>query len=661
MIMSHEEMKAKAAKLGIYTLEDQKKREQERLAATSGHGANFSTNGHSSSNGHAQVTDQPPVIGLEDLQDETYQKSSSDLNLEFITSKQSFSIEDAYRHFIAAIKPYWYTIPGTEIQITCPLPDHPDRTPSASYNPTSQLWRCHACDLGGDARDIAAIGLGHELGSGTYKTGPGWGALLREIAERTGYYQEQKTLGNSNPGWVAFEPSVPATQPTYPAPLTLVTPINGTPDPKPDKVSKIPSADWSAIAKPDSFLDKYINITRDTQIPDEYNAFNGLVALGLALGSTTFFQDRSPVFGNLYSCTVGATGSGKSRAFRPLIDLLEKVLPYVPDDPGNYGVEHLESPASGEALLLGFQREIEDPVDPKKTTPYPVKGLVTFPEMEEMYAKMQRIGNTMSSNMIRMYDNNPKVSTISVGRGKQLVIGPFCSAIGTIQLDRVSKLLLDKDSRSGFTNRWVFPMGPEKEQELLDPSVSPDMTDTEDSFRSVYAWSQLHHRVYARRNSPAFNALYNIWTTKYEPLKKADKSAMLVRLDLLLKKFCLLLSANAHETELTVDTVNRVEILMDYVVKTFDIISGKVGLTDHKVMEDRVLRVIQSYEKNHNGEFPTITNLRKNLRHTKMEMGQLEKILKTISNLGLIDILPGGFGANGKPGRTAARYRYNTN
>jgi DNA primase len=50
--------------------------------------------------------------------------------------------------------------PGTELRwnsggwhaIRCPF--HDDRAASASYNPTEQRFRCHACDLGGDGYDL---------------------------------------------------------------------------------------------------------------------------------------------------------------------------------------------------------------------------------------------------------------------------------------------------------------------------------------------------------------------------------------------------------------------------------------------------------------------------------------------------------------------------
>jgi hypothetical protein len=77
---------------------------------------------------------------------------------------------------------------GSEWTARCPLPDHTDRTPSFTVNPSKNLWWCHGCLRGGDVvklaqlawgyavRDshIAAANLLHEFGHALPERPPSW-------------------------------------------------------------------------------------------------------------------------------------------------------------------------------------------------------------------------------------------------------------------------------------------------------------------------------------------------------------------------------------------------------------------------------------------------------------------------------------------------------
>lgn len=48
---------------------------------------------------------------------------------------------------------------ANEIQVSCPIPGHVDKNPSASINLAKQAWVCYSCEEGGDALTIAGLNL----------------------------------------------------------------------------------------------------------------------------------------------------------------------------------------------------------------------------------------------------------------------------------------------------------------------------------------------------------------------------------------------------------------------------------------------------------------------------------------------------------------------
>src|SRR3546814_6014676 len=71
-----------------------------------------------------------------------------------------------------------------------------------------------------------------------------------------------------------------------------------------------------------------MDATVKDDVPEEYHFWNGLLGLGFALGRDVSLMDFQPVYGNLFVCTLGRTGSGKSRAKGHLDRLLSTALPH---------------------------------------------------------------------------------------------------------------------------------------------------------------------------------------------------------------------------------------------------------------------------------------------------------------------------------------------
>jgi hypothetical protein len=51
---------------------------------------------------------------------------------------------------------------GKEWAGRCPLPDHPDRSPSFTVNPEKNVWFCHGCLRGGDVVELYRLYHGYD-------------------------------------------------------------------------------------------------------------------------------------------------------------------------------------------------------------------------------------------------------------------------------------------------------------------------------------------------------------------------------------------------------------------------------------------------------------------------------------------------------------------
>jgi hypothetical protein len=156
----------------------------------------------------------------------------------------------------------------------------------------------------------------------------------------------------------------------------------------------------------------------DGRYPEEYHFWNGLLAVGLALGRDATLWDRRPIFGNLFVCLLGNTGDGKSRSFESLKDLLVKALPHRWDDPNSKGIRVVQSPASAEVLIHNFSKPVLDPTNPKVVSYYaPVRGLIDFNELSGLVGRTNRQGNVLKPTLMEFYDASGVISTSSMTTG----------------------------------------------------------------------------------------------------------------------------------------------------------------------------------------------------------------------------------------------------
>lgn len=486
------------------------------------------------------------------------------------------------------------------IKVSCPNPAHPDKNPSAWLNTKKGVWNCGSCEIGGDQYDIAAYHFGFPVPG--YKT-TNFRELRTKMAESLGYrvesapgisYLVQDEDTESPAGDTQDEEPVTETgdasseadnsgqqadeaQPTGPesgksdaGPIASVIQLYGDEDT--DDEIDLPELPWRPLVQEGTFLYEWMKATEIDDIPDEYYFWNGMLALGLAIGRDTTLYDRRPVFGNLFVCIVGPTGSGKSQAEGHLNELLRIALPYDHADPFSKGIQMIASPASGESIVWSFQKDIVDPSTAKTLSVGDVRGLISYNELSGLTGRATRAGNTIKSTLMELYDCSGVVSTRSRVHGTTSAKNPFASLLTTTQPKSMGHLLTGSDIDAGFVNRFLFVSGKPKrrmaiggEQILVTASVKP--------IQEVRAWSGKTKQVqWSKLAADSYTDLYHRFI---EPAKK--KSSTLSRLDLLVKKLLLLLTVNELSPEVELHNVDRVKMMMDYLVRCYGVTADQIG------------------------------------------------------------------------------------
>jgi hypothetical protein len=627
--------------------------------------------------------DQWADVGLEDVDTSTKrQRTDDDDTIDGII--KNLDIPTAFKKFM---KKTWVDgqRSGAEIMMRCPLPGHPDEIPSASYNPQTNLWHCHSCGqdghkAGGDPLTIAAIGLGYDYEGGGYKEPHAFVQLRKDIAEGLGYYPKPKAPGETQQHYIApvEAPTLPLAPPSGPklsSPQELltrtatVTPISAAPTyTEPEIIGEVDvDADFKYPAMPDfrkifpedSFIYQYLNATDKLPHPSEFNYWQSLIAIGSVLGRDVWHIGNPPVYANLYLCTVGPTGGGKSQAARIVHTLLKEVMPYDATDPNNQGLKRIPTPNSEVFLIHEMRKVIPNAVAPKTAQPdiFPVRGLVDYQELSSFMAKTKgQNGGKYEGVIIEYYDCNDEVTTGAMGTGPVVSPEPFMQLTTTTQLKSIKRLLSEDNAASGLLNRFVFSMGPTIERGFHDDMIEFDMTGAREALTRLRGFYALNRgEITYTPDGKAYSD--ELWEKRGRKLKKEDASELLARLDLLLKKLYLIFAANAHKKVIDKDVVQQVEHYFDYMIACYKVIGARIGLTVQGELEQRVIAAVKNYtSKNPTLPPPLATTISKNLTD-KVSMKDLRAILTDLVALGVIELHP-PIKIPGKPGNPGVRYSY---
>lgn len=598
------------------------------------------------------VTQPPaPSFAPEDIpESEAYEPTPEEAELDRVIG--GIDIIDAYRRWCGKSEPK--DTGRTEgIKVSCPNPSHPDTDPSAWINTEKQVYFCGGCQEGGDKFDIAAWHFG--MGVPGYKQPGQFPELKRKMASEFGFTVSRTPGGQT----YVVGPDSPESADSPTESSELVSGESDEPPklaqviqlpPPPDEPSDMPSVPWREIVPTDTFLHRWLTSCQVSDLPEEYYFWLGLQTLGFAAGTEVVLADRPPVKGNLYVCLYGPSGLGKSKSIGLMRTLLRDAMPY--GDAPSRGTKIVPQPGSPEAMIDSFSEPMFDPTDPGKMTGLaPVRGLVRFDELATLIGRSQRAGSTFKQVLMEFYDAYDKeISHHTRGSGVVVAYDPLCQVVTSTQPEVIRDLLTQQDADAGFVNRWVFAAGPNKPLHSYG-GEDIDISDASASLRTVVAWVANH----AGALSLSVDARL-LWDQFFNdalvPVKTASDLPILSRVDLTLKKLMLLYAINEHRTEVSVDIVERVIPLYDYLRKIYLMLAGQIGIGASEACRADLIKVVREHEAKTNLA-PTNREISRYMpkRHPK------ELVLKMINTLVQLGELEESVSKPDR-GRPTVRYRY---
>jgi energy-coupling factor transporter ATP-binding protein EcfA2 len=484
------------------------------------------------------------------------------------------SIVDAYNKYCAKM----HCDPGgkTEsIMVSCPFPWHADKNPSAALNTLKGdggVGDCYKCQQGFDKYDLAALHFGYDLDE--YKQGANFPELRRKMAEGLGY----TVMVAGKDQWLE---RIQPEQPTPPPPPTPAPIETEPPDPidldEHRELAYPDPLDWRTLPfiSPDTFMWEWMTETSRGHQPEEFYLFEGLVALGLAVGNNVLLDDETPVRPNLMVCLVGGTGSGKSRSVQQFNNLLNSAIPFNKTTGG--GVKRMHSPGSGEDLINQMIHYTTDPTT-KEQTFFPVRGLLYEDEFEGLMAKVNRAGSSYRPSLMKFFDSKEPVSKSSQTTGAAIATDHFLEVLTTTQPKRLSALMTAGDATSGFLNRWLFVFGTEKYR----PSISTvrfDLKSAAVQLQLLRSWSSQGIEVHLDFDPNVVDRWDHFVQTQVRPVEATD-NVLVSRIELQCKKLLLLMAINDRSTTVMEKHLTSLLLMFPYMKKCYGVVDEKVGKTE---------------------------------------------------------------------------------
>lgn len=577
--------------------------------------------------------------------EEVFERSEADQEIDAIL--EGIDVVDAYKRWCGKMIPVVKNGQREGIKISCPIPGHIDSDPSAWINLDKQTWFCGGCQVGGDKFDIAAYYTGFPVPG--YKEGSDFHKLRERMASDFGYHIQTLPGGAVSITPPVIEPE--EKEESRPEPPSAEV-INLRDDE--DEPMEMPWLDWRPIVPQDTFLDQYMRATVIDDVPEEYHFFHGLMALGLAVGRDVTLFDQIPVYGNLFVCTLGRSGTGKTKARKHLDTLLHAALPYDRSMIPSRGVHRVNTPASAESLINQFMEPVTDPANPKRTLYYaPVRGLIDFNELSALTSRANRLGNALKPALMQFYDMDNIVQTISVTAGSKEAHNPFASCVTTTQPKAMRDLISASDDASGFLNRWVFVPGKEKKKYAVG-GVSVDIMPAVKPLQDIQAWAATFRSEQIEWSEEAVKVWTDFFHATLEPERRNADNDLLVRIDLTLKKIMLLLAINRKEKTLSEQTAVDAIYCYRYLKAGYGIPEAQIGNTVNNEISEAVISTIRKQTLK-TGKGVTLRQISDSLKRRKYDKKRLLEVIDTLVKLDMIEIQTTKAGTVGRPTK---RYTY---
>ena len=540
------------------------------------------------------------------------------------------------------------------IKASCPDPNHRDTDPSMWMNRDKNVYYCSGCEYGGDVFDLAAFHFGYTVPY--YKSVPEEFRSLREkMAADLGFTITKGISGGtvytvSEEDWRASRSISEGSEVgLHPAGAAAEADED---DYREDYTYSGPVIEWQDIVPEQTFLREWMEETTRDNCPEEYHFWTGLMALGYAVGRQVVLDDAPEVVANLFVCLTGPSSTGKSKAKRHLRVAVQEALPYDESNPFSQGVKMIGAPGSGEYLVKSFQKVITDPALPGKIMGMaPVRGYIDFEEFATLAQSSGRQGSTLKPQLLDIYDAQPTIVGGSLTHGSREAVKPFGQVISSTQPNFMSEVLSKKDDVAGFVNRWVFAVGKPKPL-IAWGGVKVNLARPVATLKGIHMWGSTNRTVVM--SPEAIEVWSDFFFTSMHPLKVAAEkkgSAILGRIDLLMKKLILLFCINEKVTTVRQHHVEMAIKLFPYLVASFGHTEQKINRTDDGDLENLIITQISRLTKKNK-----IAPTKRDLYHAcKSKIKTLDQMVKVLKNMVALERI-NETAVKPKTGRPAIRY-----
>jgi len=602
----------------------------------------------------AAEAEKVEVFDADLVPEQTRERSESDLAIDH--ALDGVDILEAYRRWCGKSNP---DPKGMKegIKVSCPIPGHADKDPSAWINTDEQVWYCGRCSEGGDKFDIAAYHFGYPVPG--YKEGASFPKLREEMALSLGV-QITRIAGGEKVVTLPEEGEESSN-------VVQLHSIEGDDDDEDDPDNFQLELGWRNIVPEDTFLRAYLEACSKDNLPEEYHFWCGMIALGLAIGRDIQLDDDEPVLGNLFVCLLGRSGSGKSRASRHLKRLIDLAIPYDESNPASKGARYIPSAGSGESLVDEFIRKEKDLADPfgKKMVEYPVTGCIYYNELSAISNRTNRTGNTLRDILMEIFDGDEKIGASARSSGGRIIArNAFGSMLTTSQPKALRGLLTRSDESAGWVNRIIFAPGIEKARRGVAAARSGS--------RYIDLSATIAPLQKIRGDAAGFSGSTgsNLMDWSDEAMERHDDFLMKVvdrdqkgqhgdilsRVDLTIKKLILLFAVNSREKIVSTDSVDCAIKVYPYLKAAYGIPETQIGTSDLQIVAQKIEYQVDRLTKK-SGQPPTVAVVQNALKSSRIDNTLFRRALDDLLALQILEYEPPRKRAVGDIGRTPSAKR----
>lgn len=412
---------------------------------------------------------------------------------------------------------------------------------------------------------------------------------------------------------------------------------------------------YDELLKPGTFLSEFYNSCKKDSNPNDFHFFHGLAGLGFASGRNVALADQRPVMGNLFLCFAADTGSGKSASNEYLKKVLEAGLPW--DETTRDGVKVISQPGSGEVLIDSFAAGTVVDADNGRVLKGNVKGYLNYDELTQLVKQGARQGSTIDTVLTSMFDGST-VSTTSRTHKEAIAHDPYLTLTSNIPPATMREMFTQGAAVSGFLNRFTFvTINEYKPQRAIGAPVIPDYDYLGSKLAEIVKWAK--HVPLITPGDDAMELIeqfFNMELAQYSPRTGNDVDPMMVRIELMFKKFMLLFAVNEMSETLTREHVEKAIKLYWIIKPGFERTSDSVGKSATSVLEDAIVEKVTDYFKKHaepltEGDiWNRHCKIMRVVKREGLERYQFEQALKSLVRTGELDEV--------KPQKGSARSKY---